>query len=326
MVRRAPRDARFRLNLAAQLRLAGSSERAVGLYGEFLELGGALPFHEVVHFAVALVSRGRLRHAVDLYRGVVPHGTHVPVSASFPLAPAVYLRTNLATIQQLVLDVRAATRTLLGAAGQHTLLLVRQALALIPMVPTRVQDVLEARRRTVVVTEHLLRRVQAGLLALSAAAASSPDVLLGDMAYYSTYSAEGSRGRSERQLRLRISQLVISACGNALGASESSGGTVGELVRGDPVGSPVALPVSARLPPQLARKLRVGFVSAFFRSHSVGKMISRLISHLPRSLFHVEVLYIGARAREDPIVATVARAADHIEQLGSDSAAHAVAA
>ncbi len=39
----------------------------------------------------------------------------------------------------------------------------------------------------------------------------------------------------------------------------------------------------------LLPRLRIGFLSNFFHKHSVSKMITRLITSLPRSLFQVSV-------------------------------------
>jgi hypothetical protein len=39
----------------------------------------------------------------------------------------------------------------------------------------------------------------------------------------------------------------------------------------------------------LLPRLRIGFLSKFFHKHSVSKMITRLITSLPRSLFQVSV-------------------------------------
>ena len=59
--------------------------------------------------------------------------------------------------------------------------------------------------------------------------------------------------------------------------------------------TPVLRAATAAAPPVLSRRIRVGFVSDHLSEHSVGKMITRLITFLPRSMFHVTVLrFLGA--------------------------------
>lgn len=67
----------------------------------------------------------------------------------------------------------------------------------------------------------------------------------------------------------------------------------------------------------LARRLRLGFVSAFFHEHSVGKAIGGLIAGLPRDRFELHVIRIppfhdDARARRIEADATVHRLPDDL--------------
>ena len=69
----------------------------------------------------------------------------------------------------------------------------------------------------------------------------------------------------------------------------------------------------AAKPPQLTRHIRVAFVSDFLMEHSVGKMTTRLISSLPRTLFHVSVLrFLGP---SDWVQRVVDKAADEVVKL-----------
>lgn len=49
---------------------------------------------------------------------------------------------------------------------------------------------------------------------------------------------------------------------------------------------------AGRVPSHAGRKLRVGFISMFFREHASGKMIQGIIEGISRSKFHVTVFCI----------------------------------
>lgn len=60
-------------------------------------------------------------------------------------------------------------------------------------------------------------------------------------------------------------------------------------------------------------RIRVGFISTFFYNHSVGRTTIGLIRDLPRDRFHVTVFSMAAR--DDPVRATIAAAADEYVTL-----------
>ena len=63
-------------------------------------------------------------------------------------------------------------------------------------------------------------------------------------------------------------------------------------------------------------KLRIGFVSTFFHSHSVGRSTYGLIRDLPRERFDVHVFAISPH--NDPVALAIRTAADHYAALPGD--------
>ncbi|MDP6645169.1 MAG: tetratricopeptide repeat protein [Rhodospirillales bacterium] len=66
-------------------------------------------------------------------------------------------------------------------------------------------------------------------------------------------------------------------------------------------------------------KIRVGFASAYFRRHSVGRLMQGVIEKLPRQLF--EIVVITQPGQRDPIVRAINDAADKTVMLPADLAA-----
>jgi protein O-GlcNAc transferase len=61
--------------------------------------------------------------------------------------------------------------------------------------------------------------------------------------------------------------------------------------------------------PGRAGRIRVGFVSRYFYSHSIGRLNSGTIAHLPREKFEVTVYALDSRT--DPVADAIRSAADH---------------
>lgn len=74
-------------------------------------------------------------------------------------------------------------------------------------------------------------------------------------------------------------------------------------------------------------RIRIGFISRFFRQHSIGKTSVGLIEQLDRSQFHVTALFIPPR-RDDPMANRIALAADEAVKLpaGLEASREAIAA
>lgn len=74
-------------------------------------------------------------------------------------------------------------------------------------------------------------------------------------------------------------------------------------------------------------RIKVGFVSAFFGEHSVGRAMHGLIEHLPRSRFEVSVGFLSGRG-SDPLATRIAGAADRAVDIPYDvfAAQQAIAA
>ncbi len=68
-----------------------------------------------------------------------------------------------------------------------------------------------------------------------------------------------------------------------------------------------------------SRRVRVGFLSAYFRDHTIGRLNLGRVQHLTRDRFEVTVLYAGRR--EDEMTRAFARAADRFVAVPRDVAA-----
>jgi protein O-GlcNAc transferase len=68
--------------------------------------------------------------------------------------------------------------------------------------------------------------------------------------------------------------------------------------------------------PRTDDKIRVGFISSFFHTHTVGKLARGLITRLSRDDFHVTVFSVGQH--DDPIARELAAAADRYVLLPHD--------
>ncbi|RQM10088.1 hypothetical protein B5M09_002229 [Aphanomyces astaci] len=83
-------------------------------------------------------------------------------------------------------------------------------------------------------------------------------------------------------------------------------------------------PLDSLPPPplQIPNKTTVGFVSSWFRTHSVGKLIQRVIESLDRDRFEVVVFaashFFPLKGDDDPITTAIERAANRFVQLPSD--------
>ncbi|KAF0737868.1 hypothetical protein AaE_008897, partial [Aphanomyces astaci] len=83
-------------------------------------------------------------------------------------------------------------------------------------------------------------------------------------------------------------------------------------------------PLDSLPPPplQIPNKTTVGFISSWFRTHSVGKLIQRVIESLDRDRFEVVVFaashFFPLKMDDDPITTAIERAANRFVQLPSD--------
>ena len=81
-------------------------------------------------------------------------------------------------------------------------------------------------------------------------------------------------------------------------------------------GSELVAPQTGRLEPRSDGRLRIGFLSAYFRDHTIGRLNVGRIQHLDRSKFEVTVL--SATGREDAVTAQFRAAADRFRQIPRD--------
>lgn len=100
-------------------------------------------------------------------------------------------------------------------------------------------------------------------------------------------------GRCNRELHALYAQVFLHACPSLAWTAPHC--------RGDR--SPVS-----------GRRLRVGFISRFFRRHSIGKTSVGLIEQLSRERFEVFVLMLPP-AGDDPMARRIAAGADHVLRL-----------
>jgi len=82
------------------------------------------------------------------------------------------------------------------------------------------------------------------------------------------------------------------------------------------VGSELSVAGSGKLKPRSDGRLRIGFLSAYFRDHTIGRLNLGRIQHLDRTRFEVTVL--SATGREDSVAAQFRAAADRYRQIPRD--------
>ncbi|MBT3553871.1 MAG: tetratricopeptide repeat protein [Rhodospirillaceae bacterium] len=71
-------------------------------------------------------------------------------------------------------------------------------------------------------------------------------------------------------------------------------------------------------PPSARGKIRVGFLSTYFRRHSVGRLMQGVLARLPKELF--EIVIITQPGQRDPIVRAIEAAADKTISMPTDLA------
>jgi protein O-GlcNAc transferase len=71
-------------------------------------------------------------------------------------------------------------------------------------------------------------------------------------------------------------------------------------------------------PPTGRDKIRIGFVSAYFRRHSIGRLMQGVIERLPKEIF--EIVVITQPGQRDPIVRAIETAADKIISIPAELA------
>jgi predicted O-linked N-acetylglucosamine transferase (SPINDLY family) len=77
-------------------------------------------------------------------------------------------------------------------------------------------------------------------------------------------------------------------------------------------------PPLAPRPPVGGRKIRVGFISTYFRDHTIGRLAQGVIAQLDRREF--EVIVFGVRAKPNDVTADIAGHADRYLELAPDPA------
>lgn len=77
--------------------------------------------------------------------------------------------------------------------------------------------------------------------------------------------------------------------------------------------------VPGKLQPRSDGRLRIGFLSAYFRDHTIGRLNLGRIQHLDRTRFEVTVLSVSGR--EDAVYAQFRTAANQYRQIPRDVAA-----
>jgi protein O-GlcNAc transferase len=81
----------------------------------------------------------------------------------------------------------------------------------------------------------------------------------------------------------------------------------------------VPQPVLKRAPRSQGQRLRIGFISRHYRNHTIGRLNLGIIRNLPRELFEVVVISVGAH--QDQMAQAFAQAADQYVTLPTNLAA-----
>ena len=284
-----PYSAVVRANLALARLHAGYVHGAAEEYRKALELDPGFLAAGLM-LAEALDSSGDADAAADLREtmlaqldGAARAGSPVSVedvtSLRVALAKSYSSSGRLADASQLLLD---------GVAADPGLWL-RYALSHVPPIPTSMRAIAASRAATEALVADVTAALRNGSLVLARHDRHDSLEQLVDPGYYLTY-----HGVNDEPLRRAIGVMYACAFPALLHVAPT-------LAR--PALHPAALGFSSAAalraaaaaavaePPALPRKLRVGFVSAFMHQHSVSKMIQRLITGLPRTLFHVTVFW-----------------------------------
>jgi len=229
-------------------------------------------------------------------------------------------------------DVRAGSEVLLAGSVRIPALRIRYALSLLPVVVSHKDEYpswRDAMRQAVGQTRHA---IQTQSLMLSGEV--GPLDLGGDLAYWLTYQVGGGWVMRSSRLPLACTALLARSTASTADIALVQGLNDKQLRANITALYKVAWPqlsfVSPRLKqpgmysspvqrgnlggvPSLRRRIRIGFLSDFLYHHSVGKMITRLVTGLPRSLFHVTVLrFLG---HSDWVQRTIDGAADEVVVL-----------
>ncbi len=313
VIAQRPGDLDARLDLAGillrQLRLA----EAVAVYRELLALAPR-DARALNNIAVALITAGDLRGAEPYLRQALeidPNDRHALNNLGNVLiegeraeeAEATYrraveldpsdaqVRANLANALEKLGDARAAKATYrqcIGGTGNDG---VRIRLATsFPAIPQTVAEIDEARREAFATLDEL------ETLPLKV---TDPFREVGSTPFYLAYQGHGDRDYQERLARLHARacpSLLDRAPHCRLGQRRRSGA-----------------------------RLRIGFVSTFLRTHTIGRLNRNLIAGLDRRRFEVTVFAIAKAA--DPIGREIQAAADHVVVLpaGLEPARKAIA-
>ena len=155
---------------------------------------------------------------------------------------------------------------------------------LLPVIPRSKEDLLSWRER--------LEAEVDGLLAAGDVALEDPLAQVGATSFYLAY-----HGLSDRRLQEKLARFYLRACPTLAWTA------------------PHCRPGAPRRGSD--RRYRIGFLSAYLRHHTIGKVTRGLIEKLSRDRFHVTVLQLGG---QDEWSTSIARAADRAVQLAGSLA------
>ena len=149
--------------------------------------------------------------------------------------------------------------------------LIRKAL-LLPVIPYSQEDIINRREEL----QETVRALQKQNLTVE-----DPIVDIGSTNFYLTY-----HGQNNRSIMQSISKLHISACPELTFEAEHC---QNKYVRKD-------------------SRLKIGFLSSYFREHSVGKLSRGFIEHFSRDLF--EVIVFQLPGKKDAVTEAIVQSAD----------------
>ena len=239
-------------NLGMALRDLGRNDDAASAFGRALELDPK-QVQALTGLAGLRHGQGRIDEAALLYERAIAADSH-DAQAWLSYAGTLAERDDLATAQRAYAEAQARDPRLLRAVFGRQLTL--------PMVPASAEDVAAARARFA----EGLSSVEACLP--GSAAGLAPDALVDELRWTNFLLAY--QGEDDRELQRRFAAVV----GLAIDAADPS----------------LRAPRPRR--ERGSSRLRVGFVSAFFRDGTVGRYFERWISDLPRADFEVFVYHL----------------------------------
>jgi protein O-GlcNAc transferase len=153
-----------------------------------------------------------------------------------------------------------------------------KAALVLPVIPGSAEEIVEFRIRF---AEHLTDLIETNITL------TQPEVEIETTSFYLAY-----QGFNDRDIQVKLAQLYVNAC-PALTYT-----------------APYCVPGRIKKP---EGRIRIGFVSKFFRDHTVGRYMTGIIKHLSRQTF--EVLLFSFPGKSDSVSEAIESGADKVITL-----------